>query len=219
MSQHSCVCSFFGSFSDNCSWAERTLIVERRPQLDVPLRLPTAASYIREMDVPVLLPAFPPLFPPNVWPVLISVHRRARNWWRDDETMGPRCWWTQLDAWRWKKKWKKMKIQRQPRSAISSQHKAAFCRLGSQLRQVECGLIKGRRSGNFYPVAADKRVLFQRLTWFLWEKCENLDWQKEARCFFSPSPILWLFLVVGRLRPILDAGSKKTRHKTTPEDW
>lgn len=118
-----------------------------------------------------------------------------------------------------KKKWKKMKIQRQPRSAISPQHKAAFCRLGSQLRQVECGLIKGRRSGNFYPVAADKRVLFQRLTWFLWEKCENLDWQKEARCFFSPSPILWLFLVVGRLRPILDAGSKKTRHKTTPEDW
>lgn len=81
MSQHSCVCSFFGSFSDNCSWAERTMIVERRPQLDVPL-MPTAASYIREMDVPVLLPASPPLFPPNVWPVLISVHRRAQNWWR-----------------------------------------------------------------------------------------------------------------------------------------
>lgn len=49
------------------------MIVERHPQLDVPL-MPTAASYIREMDVPVLLSVFSSLIPAKR---LASANQRA----------------------------------------------------------------------------------------------------------------------------------------------
>lgn len=102
---------------------------------------------------------------------------------------------------------KKEKNPTATRSTISSQHKAALQAVFS----IATGWIwpnKRETERKFYPVPADKRVLFQQLVRFLLEKCENLDWLIETRFFFSfPNSLFFFpfFFLALCLRPILDA--------------
>lgn len=60
-------------------------------------------------------------------------------------------------------------LNQEQAGTLSPRSTKQLCRLRSQLRQVEYGLIKDRRNGNFNPVPADKRVLFHQLMRFLLE--------------------------------------------------
>lgn len=66
-----CVCVWEFQWQLELSW--KGIRVERRSSLDVLLK-PTGVSYNGEIDI-----SSPPLSAANVWPVLISVHQRART--------------------------------------------------------------------------------------------------------------------------------------------